>query len=137
MSILKEFLKGRSLEPEQPFEEYYKAYQPPFDKFESRQIAWARHDLNGDGSNEFIFQFQHPGICGSGGCSTFIFRKRTDKWIEIADFAGGGEIETTDPVIDGWPRLFSHEVCLVWKGNKYRAHFNDPFEMGIEPERRR
>lgn len=123
--------------PGQSFDTYFQHYEPPFDRFAPWQVAWARQDLNGDGKTEVVIQFQHAGVCGSGGCSSFILRNVKRKWVEIGEFYGGETIEKTDPVIDGWPRLFSHEACLVWNGVRYDWFNDDPMEMGVDPECRR
>jgi hypothetical protein len=59
------------------------------------------------------------------------------RWVEIADFSGLRAVELAEPIIDGWPRVFSHEACLVWKGARYKEFNDDPFEMGVDPECRR
>ena len=135
--FVKSFLRIKLVEPGQSLDVYYLGYKPPFDRFEPRQIAWARHDLNGDGKTEFVFQFQHPGYCGTAGCSGYILQDRGGKWIEIGEFHGGTEIELAEPIFEGWPRLFTDEVCLVWDGVRYHGFHNDPKEMGVDAECRR
>ena len=135
--FVKSFLRTKLVDPGQSLDVYYQGYTPPFDQFEPRQIAWARHDLNGDGNMEFVFQFQHPGYCGSAGCTSYIFKYRDGKLIEIGEFYGGIEVELAEPINKGWPRLFSHEECLVWNGFKYDSFNNDPMDMGVDPECRR
>lgn len=57
-------------------------------------------DVNLDGQNEVFVEVVAPGLCGSGGCTTYLLEKRTKKdsdlsdiddsweWIEIGRFFG-------------------------------------------------
>lgn len=137
IEFLKNLMKDDIEKLGSTLEDHFQIFNPPFDRFSPYLVPHARHDLNNDGTDELVAQFRHPGHCGTGGCSSFVFRKLDGKWVEIGRFGGGGEVETTEPIVDGWPRLFSHDSCLVWNGSRYKEFYNDPSEMGVDPECRR
>ncbi len=44
-------------------------------------------DLNSDGVDEVFVYLKGPGICGSGGCTTYILQKKSeDKWMIIGEY---------------------------------------------------
>lgn len=134
VEFLKTFMKDDIAKLGWTLDDHLKTFNPPFDRFSPMLVPHTRYDLNNDGIRELVAQFWNPGDCGSAGCSSFIFQKLDGKWVEIGNFHGGSEVEITEPIVNGWPRLFSHESCLVWNGSRYIEFNNDPMEMGVDPE---
>jgi|GEM_PF-2128207 len=64
----------------------------------------ARHDLDGDGSDEIVLD-AIPRFCGgSGNCARWIYRARPGGWKLI--FSGGGlELEVEEDRVNGFPDL--------------------------------
>lgn len=136
-TFVMDFFQARYERLGKPVAELFKIFDPPYNSFSSEFVQSAKVDLNQDGFDELIVIFEHMFSCGSGGCDSYIFRKVDGGWIEIADFSGLQGVELAEPIIDGWPRVYSHEACLVWKGGRYKEFNDDPFEMGVDPECRR
>lgn len=97
-------------------------------------------DINGDGKNEFIVT--HGGYCGSGGCTTVLMAKTSDKtWAPLAGNFGGisvlenstngyRDIQRTHKIYvysDGPLPWYMATQKFSWSGREYVAN------GGLEP----
>ena len=75
-------------------------------------------DLNKDGVNEVVLEDRRQYMCGSGGCTNYIFQKRDGQWFRMGRFFPGGTFEISEKARNG-------DVTIYFSGkeNNYACVF--------------
>ena len=92
-----------------------------------------RYDVDDDGQSELFVHVGYVGVCGSAGCTAYVFEKRDHEWVALediprfrvtnADRRVDGEAVLaldvwTDPA-SGYKSVFSTFAGLRWTGTEY------------------
>jgi hypothetical protein len=76
-----------------PLDKSLKQFLQTLDSDTTTRYIAAFRDLNGDGTPEAIVYVISQGLCGSGGCNTFILQQTGDSWKVV------GNVTITRPPI--------------------------------------
>ena len=87
-------------------------------------------DFSNDGTKEVFVYLEGPGICGSGGCSTYILKKQSEyKWIVIGEYFPNYETSISSSQHEGFSIIsykgkFGQYECLfqTWEKNLYSCY---------------
>ena len=79
-----------------------------------------RYDVNGDGQAELFVHVQYVGLCGSGGCPTYVFERKNGEWANVSRIVGDPYMDVWVDPDTGYKTVFSYYSGLRWTGERYQ-----------------
>ena len=102
--------------------EYYRTQAPVEVGFEFSldDVYVGRYDVNGDGQAELFVHVQYVGLCGSGGCPTYVFERKNGEWANVSRIVGDAYMDVWVDPDTGYKTVFSYYSGLRWTGERYQ-----------------
>lgn len=95
-------------------------------KVDPSRLYIGRYDLNGDGVEELLVRISYGFVCGTVGCETVIFEKKSGGWRELSIFyvSHVGTVRkiylsVTEESSANYKTIYSENDGLRWNGKKY------------------
>ena len=78
-----------------------------------------RYDLNGDGQAELFLHIRNAHLCGTAGCSSYMFERKEDGWTKISGMTGGRSTDIWTNPKTGYKTVCDDDEGIRWTGQGY------------------